>query len=82
MVPEGHVICPGCAHDFPAVSERARARDHCAVAALRLALKHLGHPISVVENGNVHLTPKGQDIEYIRMTLGLYDDLRKATEST
>lgn len=75
MPPKDHVICPGCAHSFPAVSERERARDHCAVAALRMALKYVGPSLSVADaNGNVALTQRGQDIEYIRMTLELYDD--------
>lgn len=50
-------------------------RDRCAIDALRLALKHLGPPLRVMEGGNLILTPKGKDIEYIRQTLNLYQDV-------
>ena len=51
-------------------------RDRCAISALQIALKRLGPPLSVVVDGNVTLTPRGQDIEYIRMVLQLYDKVR------
>lgn len=49
------------------------ARDICAVNALTLALRHLGPALGVTDaSGNVALTRRAQDIEYIRMTLDLY----------
>ena len=51
-------------------------RDRCAIHALRLALKHLGPIYSVyTANGTGQLTPKGQDIDYIRMTLDTFADV-------
>ena len=50
-------------------------RDRCAIEAMRLALKHLGPALSVCDSAGMRLTPKGQDIEYIRMTLDLYQDV-------
>ena len=62
------------------------ARDICAVNALTLALKHLGPSLGVADvSGNVALTRRAQDIEYIRMTLDLYSgvpcDLRNSTSN-
>lgn len=74
--PKSHVVCPGCSHSFPAESEETNNRDHCAVAALTRALQYLGFaPMVADAGGNLALTQRGQDIEYIRMTLALYDDL-------
>jgi hypothetical protein len=51
-------------------------RDRCAIEAMRLALKHIpSHCTSVSVKGNVTRTPKGQAIDYIRMTLDLYADV-------
>ena len=52
-------------------------RDRVAIEALRIALKHLGPTPGVVNAvGDIVLTPRGQDIEYIRMALDLYADVK------
>lgn len=49
-------------------------RDRCAITALQIALRRLGAPEWIDDgSGNRRLTAKGQDIEYVRMTLDLYD---------
>jgi hypothetical protein len=50
-------------------------RDRCAIEALRLALKYVRGPTSVAEGGNIVLTERGKDENYIRMTLNLYQDV-------
>ena len=51
------------------------ARDRCAIDAMRLALKHLGPLLMVPEDGNMILPERSKAVQYIRMTLNLYQDV-------
>lgn len=51
-------------------------RDRCAVHALQIAIRRLGPALMVADaDGNMSFDKRGQDIEYIRMTLDLYADV-------
>ena len=51
-------------------------RDRCAVHALQIALRRLGPALMISDgSGNLRFDKRGQDIEYIKMTLDLYADV-------
>ena len=51
-------------------------RDRCAIHALQRALRRLGPALAISDGkGNMRFDQRGQDIEYIRMTLDLYADV-------
>jgi uncharacterized Zn finger protein (UPF0148 family) len=45
-----HVICPGCSHDFPAVSQASRDRIAELEATLRVVMRHRQEIVDTVSH--------------------------------